>query len=88
MSEKWKNIPEEIERILDGLKDPTTASVLAEALGYKYKGSISRACLESRIPGAEKHGGFYLIPIEGVRQAIQQGSLRPGWKQENQPTSQ
>ncbi len=80
MSEKWGKIPEEIERILDQLKDPTTAPVLAEALQYEDYTSITRACREGRIPGADKRGGIYLIPLEGVRQAILQGSLRPRWK--------
>jgi hypothetical protein len=73
--------PEEVEAALSQLKDPTTAPVLAEALGYRNRGSIVRACIDGRIPGAEKRGGIWLIPIEGVRQAIKDRTLRPGWKQ-------
>jgi len=72
--------PEEIERALTELKDPTTASVLAKALGYTGSSPISMACREGRIPGAERRGWIWLIPLTGVRQAIQQGTLRPGWK--------
>ena len=73
--------PKEIEAILDQMKDPTTAPVLAKALGYENNTSIAHACQDKRIPGAEKRGGIWLIPIEGVRQAIEEGTLRPGWKQ-------
>ena len=78
--------PEEIERALAELKDPTTASVLARALGYGESSPISRACREGRIPGAERRGWIWFIPLAGVRQAIQQGTLRPGWKQAKSST--
>jgi len=73
--------PEEIERALTELKDPTTAPVLAKALGYGNSTAIANACRSGRIPGAEKRGWIWLIPMEGVYQAIRQGTLRPGWKQ-------
>jgi len=72
--------PEEIERILTELKDPTTAPVLARALGYGNGTAIANACRSGSIPGAEKRGGIWLIPVEGIRQAVRQRTLRPGWK--------
>lgn len=73
--------PEEIEQALSQLTDPTTAPALAEALGYKSSASINRACLDQRIPGIQKSGSIWLIPLDGVREAIKNGKLRPGWKQ-------
>jgi len=77
--------PEEIEHVLTELKDPTTAPVLAKALGYKDSTSITRACREKRIPGAERRGGIWLIPVDGVWEAIMQGTLQPGHKSGTSP---
>jgi hypothetical protein len=74
--------PDEIEAALATLTDPTTAPALAEALGYQDAASITRACREDRIPNAIKIKGIYLIPIDGVRQAIENGTLSPGHKRD------
>jgi hypothetical protein len=71
---------EEIEAALTTLTDPTTAPALAQALGYSNSTPISQACREGRILGAQKVGGLWLIPLHGVREAIQLRFLRPGWK--------
>jgi hypothetical protein len=71
---------EEIEEILDGLPEVVTAHVLTREFGYKSQSSITRACQDGRIPGAYKMGGIWMIPASGIRKAIEQGTLRPGWK--------
>ena len=68
---------EQLDLILSELDDPTTAPVLAQALGYRSNNSITHACEDGRIPEAKKAGGIWLIPLDGVRQAIQQKTLRP-----------
>jgi len=69
--------PEEIEVILESLTNPTTAPVLAKALGYEDYTSITRACREGRIPGVMKVGSIWLIPQAGIRQALEERTLRP-----------
>jgi len=73
--------PEEIETALEGLTNPTTAPVLAGALGYRNYTSVTHACHRGGIPGAVKVGNIWLIPLAGVRQALKEETLRPRWKQ-------
>jgi hypothetical protein len=70
----------EIEEILSELHDPTTPRMLAEALGYACSTPISSAARQNRIPGARKLGGVWLLSVDGVREAIRQKTLRPGWR--------
>lgn len=79
---KWTPMTfDEIESALNQLDDPTTPVALAMALGYKTSVSIVLACKQGRIPGAEKNEGIWCIPLEGVREAVEKGSLRPSRKQ-------
>jgi hypothetical protein len=76
---------EQIEKALSKLSDPTVASAVAEALGYARASSINHACSDGRIPGAWKAGGTWLIPVNGIKEALKSGKLRPGWKSTSDP---
>jgi hypothetical protein len=82
LEKEWELMsPDEIRGALDYLNDPTTATVLARVLGYKTSITIATACRQGRIPGAEKRGGIWHMPLEGVCKAIQNRRLRPKRKQ-------
>jgi excisionase family DNA binding protein len=82
LEKEWELMsPDEIRGALDYLDDPTTATILAWVLGYKTSVTIATACRQGRIPGAEKRGGIWHIPLEGVCEAIQDRRLRPKRKQ-------
>ena len=61
---------------LDGLPNPITIPVLAEALKYQDPTSLNRAVRDGRLK-ATQVGKIYLIWLDDVREALKSGKIRP-----------
>ena len=84
---KSENPQQDQNRILDrldGLPNPITIPVLAEALEYQDPTSLNRAVRDGRLK-ATQVGKIYLIRLDDVREALKSGRIRPRVSAKNSP---
>ena len=75
-NEKLEQNQDNVTDRLDGLPDPITIPVLAEALKYQDPSSLNRAVRGGRLK-ATQVGKIYLIRLVDVREALKSGKIRP-----------
>jgi len=76
MTENEKPEQDDATDRLDGLPNPITIPVLAEALKYQDPTSLNRAVRDGRLK-ATQVGKIYLIWLDDVREALKSGKIRP-----------